>query len=407
MGPSSTARRSPEGLAPAASQRATTTTTCALALLVILVSAPSFSQSPLPGDLVINEILADPAPGAAGDANGDGITDANQDEFVEIVNVSGSNLDLSGLTLNDSTGARHEFPLGTMVPPLCAVVVFGGGSPTGPFGGALVQTASSGTLSLGNAGESVALIDGTTEIDIFIYGGAGCEGDQDQSVTLDPDLNGVCTLHSLAAGSGGSLFSPGTRVDGSPFGPCTDEIFADGFEAGDSSAWSAIVPTPPPLVINEIMQNPFAVSDTFGEWFELFNPGDTAVNINGWTITDEGIDLHVIDAGGSLLVPAGGFAVLGIDGNPAANGGVAVDYVYSGIALANSADEIVLLDAHEVEVDRVRWDDGATFPDPNGASMALADPGLDNSVGANWCESVSPFGAGDLGTPGSVNDLCP
>ena len=42
-------------------------------------------------------------------------------------------------------------------------------------------------------------------------------------------------------------------------------------------------------------------------------------------------------------------------------------------------------------------------PDPNGASMSLEDPALDNNVGANWCESVTQFGDGDFGTPGSEN----
>ena len=32
-------------------------------------------------------------------------------------------------------------------------------------------------------------------------------------------------------------------------------------------------------------------------------------------------------------------------------------------------------------MDRVSWDNGETFPDPNGKSMALLDPGLDNSLG--------------------------
>ena len=57
-----------------------------------------------------------------------------------------------------------------------------------------------------------------------------------------------------------------------------------------------------------------------------------------------------------------------------------------------------------VEADRVEYDGGATFPDPNGASMSLIDPALDNNVGANWCEASTPFGDGDLGTPGGAND---
>ena len=54
-------------------------------------------------------------------------------------------------------------------------------------------------------------------------------------------------------------------------------------------------------------------------------------------------------------------------------------------------------------MDSVGWDNGVTFPDPNGASMALLDTSLDNSVGSNWQESTTPYGNGDLGTPGIPN----
>jgi predicted extracellular nuclease len=48
-------------------------------------------------------------------------------------------------------------------------------------------------------------------------------------------------------------------------------------------------------------------------------------------------------------------------------------------------------------------------PTPTGASMSLKVLGADNSVGTNWCESTTPFGDGDLGTPGAPNtcDLAP
>ena len=381
--------------------------TLVASILVLVPWAPALAQAPTPGDFVINEMLADPAVGAPGDANGDGSTDAFDDEFIEIVNISATILDLSGLTLSDLDSVRHVFPAGTVVPPQCAVVVFGGGTPTGTFGGAVVQTATTGSLSLNNGGDGAILQDGATEIGSFFFGTGDCVGSQDQSVTLDPDLTGTCQVHTQATGSGGSLFSPGTHVDGSPFGYCVSDIFADGFESGDTSAWSLVVPTPPPIVINEIMQNPAAVSDTVGEWFELFNPGDDPVNIDGWTISDSNLSSHVISAGGSLTIPAGGFLVLGNEGDPGANGGVAIDYVYTDIALGNSVDDLILTDAQDNEIDYVLWDDGGTFPDPNGASMALADPGLDNSIGANWCESITPFGDGDLGTPGAANEGCP
>jgi predicted extracellular nuclease len=164
---------------------------------------------------------------------------------------------------------------------------------------------------------------------------------------------------------------------------------------------------PGDITVNEIMQNPDAVFDSDGEWFEVYNPTGSAVDINGWTIKDNDFDSHVIANGGPLLVPAGDYIVLGRNADFNTNGGVTVAYQYTGFFLGNSADEVILLDASLVEIDRVEYDGGATFPDPTGASMSLLDPSLDNNVGANWCESDTPFGDGDHGTPGSANSCTP
>ena len=182
-----------------------------IVLLVLLVSSiPAQSAS-----IVINEFLADPASGLQGDANGDGTRNSSDDEFVEIVNASSASIDISGWSLEDGTGPRHGFLSGTVLNPYGAIVVFGGGTPTGAFGGSLVQTASSGTLSLNNGGDSLSLNNGLVSFAAASYGE---EGNEDQSLTLDPDIYGSgFERHGLATGSGGALFSPGTMIDGSPF----------------------------------------------------------------------------------------------------------------------------------------------------------------------------------------------
>lgn len=161
---------------------------------------------------------------------------------------------------------------------------------------------------------------------------------------------------------------------------------------------------PDSIIINEIMQNPSAVSDSNGEWFELFNSTDGAIDIDGWKLKDNGSNSHTINNGGPLVIAAGGFLVLSNNADMGSNGGIQVDYEYSSFALSNGDDEIILSDASDVEVDRVEWDGGSVFPDPTGASMALIDPLLDNNVGSNWCESASSYGDGDSGTPGQSND---
>ena len=184
-----------------------------LAAVVLGGTPPSlFAQT---ANVVINEILADPPSGAAGDANGDGVRSAIQDEFIELVNTGGISADLSGWTLSDAVGVRHIFPAGTVLPPGGAIVVFGGGSPTGDFGGAPVQTASTGRLGLNNTGDEVILRDASSNVvDSHIYGG---EANDNQSITRFPDGTGDFFKHAEIPAASGARFSPGTRVDGTPF----------------------------------------------------------------------------------------------------------------------------------------------------------------------------------------------
>ena len=174
-------------------------------------------SDPVP-PIVINELHADPAADISGDANNDGVRDSGDDEFVEVVNITPGPLDVSGWTLSDGFGPRHTFPAGSVIPSQCAIVVFGGGTPTGDFGNATVQTASGGSLGLNNGGDTVTINDGVADV---VSAGYGSEGGDDQSLTRDPDIFGPALVrHTSAAGSGGALYSPGTRVDGSQFDGC-------------------------------------------------------------------------------------------------------------------------------------------------------------------------------------------
>jgi len=158
------------------------------------------------------------------------------------------------------------------------------------------------------------------------------------------------------------------------------------------------------VTINEVMVNPSNVSDYNGEWIELYNPASGDVDINGFTIKDGDSDSHVIDNGGSLIIPAGGYLVLGKNGNMSTNGGVTVDYVYgSDIDLSNTEDEIIIT-VNSIEIDRVEYDNTWSFD--SGKSMLLTDWLLDNNVKDSWCTSSSSYGDGDLGTPGVENDIC-
>ena len=83
------------------------------------------------------------------------------------------------------------------------------------------------------------------------------------------------------------------------------------------AAWAA---SPGDVVINEVMQNPAAVSDAAGEWFEVWNATGAPIDLAGWTIASGASETHTIPSGGSLVLPANGYFVLGRSGDHAANG---------------------------------------------------------------------------------------
>ncbi|WP_296316197.1 lamin tail domain-containing protein [Winogradskyella sp. UBA3174] len=162
---------------------------------------------------LINEVLYDPEAGLLGDANGDGTRDANEDEFIEFFN-SGPELDLSGYTISDASSVRHTFPTGTIIPINGVLVVFGGGIPTGSFGGALVQTASEGQINMSNSGDLVTLADPSGNV-ILTFDVEPLSNNPNESYTRNPDLTGDFVQHTQAVE--GVLFSPGTQIDGSSF----------------------------------------------------------------------------------------------------------------------------------------------------------------------------------------------
>ena len=164
---------------------------------------------------LINEVLYDPEAGDAGDANGDGTRDANGDEFIEFFN-SGPEIDMSGYTISDASQVRHVFPAGTVVSLNGVLVLFGGGTPTGNFGGAVVQTASTGSINMNNAGDFVTLQDTSGTI-LLTFDVEPLSNNPNESYTRNPDLTGEFVQHSGVDAANGALYSPGTMLDGSSF----------------------------------------------------------------------------------------------------------------------------------------------------------------------------------------------
>ncbi|MFN0126171.1 MAG: lamin tail domain-containing protein [Verrucomicrobiales bacterium] len=216
--------------------------------------------------VVLNEVFAS----GVGDANRDGANATNQDrfndEFVEFVNRSIAEVDLSGfhIVVSAIDSPRHTFSAGTRLPAGAALVVFGGGSPslgiTEEFGNAWIQVANApalGLFLLEPAGRVSLRNPEGTEVAAFRY---DHQLGSVESVTRSPDLIGPATPHGLA-GDGSLLFSPGTRGDGGGFATvahrleCAIEPSSVLEHAGPQAA-SLIVtrsgPTDRPLVVSVV-----------------------------------------------------------------------------------------------------------------------------------------------------------
>ena len=141
--------------------------------------------------VLVNEVLADPPPGLAGDANGDGTRDAVEDEFIELFNTTTLPIDLGGWTLSDAVRVRYTFPQGLRIQPGALLVVFGSDTQSG--------------LGLSNSGDTVVLRseDGRV-VDQVTF---GAEGGKDRSLVREHlgDPKSPLVPHPDSA-----PFSPGT-----------------------------------------------------------------------------------------------------------------------------------------------------------------------------------------------------
>ena len=296
---------------------------------------------------IINEVLFDPPADLAGDANGDGTRSPSEDEFIEFVNDSDREVDLSGFTLYDATNLatlepNHIFPEGTVVPPGGVYVLFGGGSPSGDFGTADVGVSTSGNMNLSNADDVITILD--RDMNVFLtfdtqVEGAGINFGEDQAVTRAPDINGDFALHTSV--NPALDYSPGKKADGTNF-PGGGGNMGAGF------------------IINEVLFDP--PSDLPGdangdgtrsasedEFIEFVNDSDEAVDLSNYRLFDQtNLDLndpnHVFPAG--TIIPPGGVYVLFGGGTPTGSfGGAQVGVSTSGnMNLSNSDDIITILD---------------------------------------------------------------
>ena len=251
-------------------------------------------------------------------------------------------------------------------------------------------------------------------LDLTPSGLPGCALYQTTQVTFPIAFDGAGDFGMTVGSTWAAGLSAFAQVYSLDFGGTTLGGMSDGLSI-TSQAPSGFVGGE--LIVTEFMKDPSFAGDNDGEWFELYNTTGSAIDIKRWIVEDNDFDGTVLDNGGSgISVPAGGYVVVGNNGDTAVNGGITMDGVYGltgQLFLSNSADEIVLRDTTGVEIDRIEYDNGVVWAEAPGRSLALdagSLTGVLNDLGTNWALSTCTIAGSpcnpDTGTPGTANDTC-
>lgn len=183
-------------------------------------------------------------------------------------------------------------------------------------------------------------------------------------------------------------------------GGCTDLDFFDELNVGEL--------LPGDLVISEIMHTPSAVEDFRGEWFEIYNSTTQQINLKGLIVKSSNEQQFTVES--DILIESGAFALFAARDNPNENGGmpnVALRYIVTDFSLEPN-DTISLEQADGQIIDEIAYDATGEFPNVAGAALNLALlTAEDNDNPVNWCVATTPYGLGDFGTPGLINEECP
>ena len=157
------------------------------------------------------------------------------------------------------------------------------------------------------------------------------------------------------------------------------------------------------LVITEIMYNPPEVGEDSLEYIEIYNHGNAAANLNGYTFSQ-----GVVFTFGNYTLNPGAYVVVAKNSAAMMNTFGVTTQQWTEGSLSNSGEVLELKNSQGTVVDLVQFTDLApwpTQPDGAGPSLVLCNPALDNNVGSNWyasAEFVTNNGAGQpiYGTPG-------
>lgn len=357
-------------------------------------------DSPLAGELVITEVM--PSPSKVAD---------NLGEWFEA--KATRDVDLNGLGL-DRAGDSSKPDVITATE--CIKVKAGGyalfaHTMDNQMNGGLPNGAVLGTFKFAMVAGSatapgdVQIMSGDTVVDAISW----TKSTSGKALQLDPGFTDAVSNDQVTnfcdadmtygAGDLGTPSSANTACTFlPPAGMCSDN--------GTNRA--IVKPGAGKLVISEFLANPANVTgftDAQREWFEVYNAGTTAFDLNELGVASKTGTPQLVNSAGCISVAPGAYAVFARSSDPMVNGMIPRVHATFSFSLVDTSGGIQVLDGATV-LDAVTWTKVTS-----GKSTQLDAGKLDatmNDVETNSCPGTAAYGdMTNLGTPGAANAACP
>jgi hypothetical protein len=338
---------------------------------------PDITDSSQPGDVIINEVMANPA----------GLTELPETEYVEIYNASSSDLSLNGWTFvyDGSSSSLPDF----MIKAGQYAVLFRAGRDIHVDDGGIAVAAEKFPSALANTSKTVAIKNSKgTVIDEITYPQATAAKSYER-------LTGF-SWHLSTDTRGGTPGSVNSK-ENDPNPPSPPPVDA------------ALPVEPLDIIINEILANPYTGGS---EYIELYNRSYRDLTIDGLAIafrnTEGNLRTHYLLKSITDTIRPNGYLVI-----TKSREGVLNFYPQSPPesvhevnlpTLNNEGSDIVLFRAKDIVViDEVNyssdWHDGS-IKNQKGVSLERISPDAGSNDGFNWSSAVAEVG---YGTPGYKN----